>query len=51
MKYDAAMLQTTMCVAGVCAEVEMGKKPATVTSATAHAESKRYEPISAILNH
>ncbi len=33
-----------LCVAGVCKEVEMGKKPAIVTSATAHAEGKRYEP-------
>ncbi len=37
------MLQTVLCVAGVCTEVEMGKKPAVVTSATAHAEGKRYE--------
>ena len=38
------MLQSVLCVAGICAEVEMGKKPAIVTSATAHAEGKRYEP-------
>ncbi len=41
---DAAMLQSALLVAGVCTEVEMGKKPAVVTSATAHAEGKRYEP-------
>lgn len=38
------MLQRVLCIAGVCTEVEVGKKPAVVTSATAHAEGKRYEP-------
>jgi hypothetical protein len=38
------MLQTVLFVAGVRTKVEMGKKPAIVTSATTHAEGKRYEP-------
>ena len=38
------MLQRVLCIAGVCTEVEVGKKPVVVTSAAAHAEGKRYEP-------